>query len=186
MSFAQNNAPLVKQFTAIMARVKTRQDALQRDIQVLAVSCIGWAILDGNVGTASQVYDALTKCVNRGKFKTFLEVHAPVVYDAKQKKFMFDARRDTMRTFDPKALLATDWTAATKDKEVKDVDVLAMFDKIVKAVESADKAGVAVHGREYLESMIKARNALTVELAAARNESEGNVTAIGAALEKAA
>ena len=139
--------------------VSGRGKSLNRDIQKLAVSAIGYANVHGDVTIAQSIYETLT--VNKGlrlnSFVAYLEKFGKLEYDKTVKNFIY-RRRDDVET-DPMELFVSlaefPWYEAIKAKEpVSTYDVAAKIKAIIAQCDRlAHQESVSIAHLELLEPL---------------------------------
>lgn len=139
--------------------VATRGKSLNKDIQKLAATAIGYANIHGDVTVAQGIYESLS--ANKGlrvkSFVAYLETHGKLEYSKDAKNFIYrkrdDVITDVMELF--LNLAENPWYEAIKEKDpVSMYDLSAKIAALVKQCESmAQQESVTVSHLELLEPL---------------------------------
>jgi hypothetical protein len=143
----------------LIDRTVKRGAALANDIQSLAVTCIGYANVHGDVTIAQEAYSKLegVSGVRFNSFVKYLETYGQLAYDKDAKTMVYRKRTDVIT--DPvqlvTALSATRWYTAIKAEAVESIyDVQAQVEKLIKKIESSiANEKVTVKGIELLDAL---------------------------------
>ena len=139
--------------------VSGRGKSLNRDIQKLAASAIGYANVHGDVTIAQGIYETLSanKGLRLNSFVAYLEKFGKLEYDKTVKNFIY-RKRDDVET-DPMELFVSlaelPWYEAIKAKEpVSTYDVAAGIKAIIARCDRlAQQESVAIAHLELLEPL---------------------------------
>jgi hypothetical protein len=139
--------------------VATRGKSLNKDIQKLAATAIGYANIHGDVTVAQGIYAVLAD--NKGlrvkSFVAYLETHGKLEYSKDAKNFIYRKRDDVLTDVLELFLNLADnpWYEALKEKEpVSMYDLSAKIAALVKQAESmAQQESVTVSHLELLEPL---------------------------------
>ena len=139
--------------------VAGRGKSLNRDIQKLAATAIGYANIHGDVTIAQEIYSQLVtnKALRLKSFVAYLEFHGKLEYAKETKNFVYrrrdDVETDVMNLF--VSLSDAPWYEQIKEPEmVSSYDVSAKIVALVKQIEKmAAQESVTVSGLELLEPL---------------------------------
>ena len=139
--------------------VATRGKSLNRDIQKLAATAIGYANIHGDVTIAQEIYSQLVqnKALRLKSFVAYLEFHGKLEYAKETKNFIHrkrdDVETDVMSLFI--SLSDSPWYDHIKEPEmVSSYDVSAKIVALVKQIEKmASQESVTVSHLEMLEPL---------------------------------
>jgi hypothetical protein len=139
--------------------VATRGKSLNKDIQKLAATAIGYANIHGDVTVAQGIYAVLAD--NKGlrvkSFVAYLETHGKLEYSKDAKNFIYRKRDDVLTDVLELFLNLADnpWYEALKEKEpVSMYDLSVKIAALVKQAESmAQQESVTVSHLELLEPL---------------------------------
>lgn len=151
---------LTREEAADLAKsVATRGKSLNKDIQKLAATAIGYANVHGDVTVAQGIYESIAN--NKGlrikSFVAYLEKHGKLEYSKDAKNFIHrkrdDVITDVMELF--LHLAENPWYEAIKGKDpVSMYDLSAKIAALVKQAESmAQQESVTVAHFELLEPL---------------------------------
>lgn len=148
-----------EQVSELSKSVAGRGKSLNRDIQKLAVTAIGYANVHGDVTIAQEIYSNLStnKALRLNSFVAYLEKYGKLEYSKQDKNFIH-RRRDDVET-DPMELFITlaesPWYEAIKAPEpVSQYDLSAKIAALVKQCEKmAAQESVTVSHMELLEPL---------------------------------
>ena len=122
--------------------VATRGKSLNKDIQKLAATAIGYANIHGDVTVAQGIYSVLS--VNKGlrvkSFVAYMETHGKLEYSKEAKNFIYRKRDDVITDVLELFLHLADnpWFEAIKESEpVSKYDLSAKIAALVKSAEAA-------------------------------------------------
>jgi LPS sulfotransferase NodH len=143
----------------LIDRTVKRGAALANDIQSLAVTCIGYANVHGDVTIAQEAYSKLegVSGVRFNSFVKYLETYGQLAYDKELKTMVYHKRDDVLK--DPvqlvTALSTTRWYTAIKAEAVESIyDVAAQVKKLIDKIEkSVANDKVTVKGIELLDAL---------------------------------
>jgi hypothetical protein len=151
---------LTRDEAATLAKsVATRGKSLNKDIQKLAATAIGYANIHGDVTVAQGIYDALSgnKGLRIKSFVSYLETHGKLEYSKEAKNFIYRKRDDVITDVLELFLDLADnpWYEALKESEpVSMYDLSAKIASLVKQCEAmAQKESVTVSHLELLEPL---------------------------------
>lgn len=141
--------------TKLIGAVGVAYQSADKKSQQAAVQVVGHACAHGDIRPIQALFDALSKSTRKNSFVVFAESHAPVVWAASDKKFVFDKSRADM-AFDGDKLSAVLWFDAVKEPAiVSSIDVQAMMDAMFKKIEAAIKKGdVEVKNRKLYDALL--------------------------------
>jgi hypothetical protein len=151
---------LTKDEAADLAKsVATRGKSLNKDIQKLAATAIGYANIHGDVTIAQGIYDVLS--ANKGlrlkSFVSYLETHGKLEYSKEVKNFIYRKRDDVITDVLELFLELADnpWFDAIKEPEpVSQYDLSAKIASLVKQCERmAEQESVSISHLELLEPL---------------------------------
>ena len=125
-----------KDLESKIAQIGKSAGELQAEIQIAAVNAIGHSIENGDIRFGQKLFDVLPSGVRRASLVAFLEKHGNFAYLKDEKKFAY---YKAQTSYDEVALLATSWASAKSENIVSEYDVQAMFDSLMKRIESAIK-----------------------------------------------
>jgi hypothetical protein len=125
-----------KDLESKIAQIGKSAGELQAEIQIAAVNAIGHSIENGDIRFGQKLFDVLPSGVRRASLVAFLEKHGNFCYLKDEKKFAY---YKAQTSYDEVALLATSWASAKSENIVSEYDVQAMFDSLMKRIESAIK-----------------------------------------------
>lgn len=139
--------------------VATRGKSLNKDIQKLAATAIGYANIHGDVTVAQGIYETLS--ANKGlrikSFVSYLETHGKLEYAKEVKNFIYRKRDDVITDVLELFLHLADnpWYDAIKESEpVSQYDLSAKIAALVKQCEKmAQQESVTVSHLELLEPL---------------------------------
>jgi hypothetical protein len=139
--------------------VSGRGKSLNRDIQKLAVSAIGYANVHGDVTVAQGIYETLSanKGLRLNSFVAYLEKFGKLEYDKTVKNFIY-RKRDDVET-DPMELFVSlaelPWYEAIKaPNPVSMYDLAVKIEALVKQCEKfAQQESVTIAHMELLEPL---------------------------------
>lgn len=121
-----------------------RGNALNRDIQKIACTAIGYANVHGDVTVAQEIFEQIggNKGIRLNSFVRYLETHGKLAYDKETKNFVHrqrdDVITDVMELF--LTLSENPWYQAIKQEPVESVyDVTKMVKALVERVEKLSK-----------------------------------------------
>ena len=151
---------LTREEAADLAKsVATRGKSLNKDIQKLAATAIGYANVHGDVTVAQGIYESIAN--NKGlrikSFVAYLEKHGKLEYSKDAKNFIHrkrdDVITDVMELF--LHLAENPWYEAIKEKDpVSMYDLSVKIAALVKQAESmAQQESVTVAHFELLEPL---------------------------------
>lgn len=148
-----------EQVSELAKSVAGRGKSLNRDIQKLAVTAIGYANVHGDVTIAQEIYATLTqnKGLRLNSFVAYLEMYGKLEYSKQDKNFVY-RRRDDVET-DPMELFITlaeqPWYEAIKQPEpVSQYDLSVKIAALVKQCEKmAQQESVNIAHLELLEPL---------------------------------
>ncbi len=139
--------------------VATRGKSLNKDIQKLAATAIGYANIHGDVTVAQGIYSVLS--ANKGlrvkSFVSYLETHGKLEYAKEAKNFIYRKRDDVITDVLELFLHLADnpWFEAIKESEpVSKYDLSAKIAALVAQCEKmAQQESVTVSHLELLEPL---------------------------------
>ena len=139
--------------------VATRGKSLNKDIQKLAATAIGYANIHGDVTVAQGIYETLA--ANKGlrikSFVSYLETHGKLEYSKEAKNFIYRRRDDVITDVLELFLHLADnpWYDAIKESEpVSMYDLSVKIEALVKQCEKmAQQESVTVAHLELLEPL---------------------------------
>jgi hypothetical protein len=139
--------------------VAGRGKSLNRDIQKLAATAIGYANIHGDVTIAQEIYSqlVLNKALRLKSFVAYLEFHGKLEFAKETKNFIYhrrdDVETDVMELFI--SLSDAPWFDHIKEPEiVSTYDVSAKIAALVKQIEKmAMQESVTVSHLELLEPL---------------------------------
>ena len=139
--------------------VATRGKSLNKDIQKLAATAIGYANIHGDVTVAQGIYSVLS--VNKGlrvkSFVAYMETHGKLEYSKEAKNFIYRKRDDVITDVLELFLHLADnpWFEAIKESEpVSKYDLSAKIAALVKSAEAAAQQDSVVFSHlELLEPL---------------------------------
>ena len=118
--------------------------ALNRDIQKIACTAIGYANVHGDVTVAQNIYENLrdNQGIRLNSFVRYLETHGKLQYDKESKNFIYrkrdDVVTDVMELF--LTLSENPWFKAVKQEPTESIyDVAEMVKKLIAKAESLAK-----------------------------------------------
>lgn len=124
--------------------IGNRGKALNRDIQKIAATAIGYANIHGDVTVAQNIFENIAdnKGIRLNSFVRYLETHGQLAYDKESKNFVYrkrdDVIKDVMELF--LALSEAPWYQAIKQEQVESIyDVSKMIKSLVDRVEKLSK-----------------------------------------------
>lgn len=135
---------------------------LDAQIQLAAVQCIAYSIVDRNITPGQNLLDATSNGIRSDALVAFFEKHGQFAYDKQTKKLVFfDVKKVLDRKIEwtealEKELMGTPWTAAKKKPEpVSAYDFDEQATKFVDRFKKlASDANVTVKHKELLNEMI--------------------------------
>lgn len=146
-----------EEITKIVASIAKAGTKLDKDIQKVAVSAIGHAILHGNIEPANLLFKAMPNGSRKQSLVAYFEENAPLVYITADKEFGYYAN-PKVSEFDQESLMALAWHEAKREVLRSSYDVDASFDRFMKSVNKAIADGLEVKGIEKFKA-IQAFNA---------------------------
>ena len=151
---------LTREEAADLAKsVATRGKSLNKDIQKLAATAIGYANIHGDVTVAQGIYESLVanKGLRINSFVAYLEKHGKLEYSKDAKNFIHRKRDDVITDVIELFLHLAEnpWYKAIKEKDpVSMYDLSAKIAALVKQAESmAQQESVRVAHFELLEPL---------------------------------
>lgn len=143
----------------LIDRTVKRGAALANDIQSLAVTCIGYANVHGDVTIAQEAYSKLegVSGVRFNSFVKYLETYGQLAFDKETKNMVYHKRDDVLK--DPVQLIAaladTRWHTAIKAEAVESIyDVAAQVAKLIEKIEkSIANEKVTVKNADLLDAL---------------------------------
>lgn len=151
---------LTREEAADLAKsVATRGKSLNKDIQKLAATAIGYANIHGDVTVAQGIYESLS--ANKGlrikSFVSYLETHGKLEYSKEVKNFIHRKRDDVITDVLELFLHLADnpWYDAIKESEpVSMYDLSVKIDALVRQAEKmAQQESVKFAHLELLEPL---------------------------------
>jgi hypothetical protein len=153
---------------SLIKSVKGRAGRLDTDLQKVAVMCIVYANVHGDVTIAQAALESLGKGQRKPSFVAYLEQHGKMQFDGKTKTIVYRKRDDVATDVGSvvEALADTHWVDAKKDPEIQSMyDVEAMVAALVKRIEKlAAVEGTTIKSIEKLD-VLRALADSTVEVA---------------------
>jgi hypothetical protein len=143
----------------LIDRTVKRGASLSNDIQSIALTCIGYANVHGDVTIAQEAYSKLegVSGLRFNSFVKYLETYGQLAYDKDAKTMVYRKRTDVIT--DPvqlvTALQETRWYTAIKAEAVESIyDVQAQVEKLIKKIESSiANEKVTVKGADLLDKL---------------------------------
>lgn len=124
--------------------IGNRGKALNRDIQKIAATAIGYANIHGDVTVAQNIFENIkdNKGIRLNSFVKYLERHGQLAYDKESKNFVYHKRddvcKDVMELF--LTLAESPWYEAVKQEPVGSIyDVQEMLTKFIERTEKLAK-----------------------------------------------
>lgn len=136
----------------IVAGIAKSGAKLDKDIQRVAVSAIGHAILHKNTAPANQLFKAMPNGSRKASLIAYFEENAPLVFATADKEFGYYAN-PKVTEFDQEALMVLSWHDAKREVLRSSYDVDASFDRFMKAVNKAIADGLEVKGLEKFTAL---------------------------------
>lgn len=148
MTTLLSQAEIVK----IVAGIAKAGTKLDKDIQKVAVSAIGHAILHGNIEPANLLFKAMPSGSRKQSLVAYFEENAPLVYITADKEFGYYAN-PKIGEFNQENLMALAWHDAKREVLRSSYDVDASFDRFMKSVNKAIADGLDVKGVEKFKAL---------------------------------
>jgi len=133
----------------LIDRTVKRGASLANDIQSIAVTCIGYANIHGDVTIAQEAVSKLegVSGVRFTSFIKYLETYGQLAWDKDTKNLVYRKRDDVLT--EPMALITTlsetRWYNAIKPEAVQSIyDVSDMVKKLIAKIEKAASGGSAI------------------------------------------
>lgn len=124
--------------------IGNRGKALNRDIQKIASTAIGYANIHGDVTVAQNIFENIkdNKGIRLNSFVKYLERHGQLAYDKESKNFVYHKRddvcKDVMELF--LTLSENPWYEAVKQEPVGSIyDVVKMVTALIERTEKLAK-----------------------------------------------
>jgi hypothetical protein len=136
----------------IVAGIAKAGSKLDKDIQKVAVSAIGHAVLHKNIVPANQLFKAMPNGSRKQSLITYFETNAPLVFVTADKEFGY-YDNPAVIGFDGEALMAKPWHEAKREVLKSSYDVDASFARFMKAVDNAIADGLEVKGVEKFKAL---------------------------------
>jgi hypothetical protein len=136
----------------IVAGIAKAGVKLDKDIQKVAVSAIGHAILHSNTVPANQLFKAMPNGSRKQSLITYFETNTPLVFVTADKEFGY-YENPAVTGFDGEALMATPWHEAKREVLKSSYDVDQSFARFMKAVDKAIADGLEVKGMEKFKAL---------------------------------
>jgi hypothetical protein len=141
-----------EEINKIVAGIAKSGAKLDKDIQKVAVSAIGHAILHKNIVPANQLFKAMPNGSRKNSLIAYFEENAPLVFVTADKEFgYYDNPKVT--GFDQEALMALAWHEAKREVLRSSYDVDASFTRFMNAVNKAIADGLEVKGLEKFKAL---------------------------------
>ena len=139
---------------------------LDAQIQLAAVACIAYSIVDRNITPGQNLLDATSNGIRSDSLVAFFEQHGQFAYDKQAKKLVFfDAAKIINKVYEwtpeyEKELMGTPWTSAKKKPEpVSKYDFDEQATKFVERFKKlASDANVTVEHKDLLVQMVELVN----------------------------
>lgn len=124
--------------------IGNRGKALNRDIQKIAATAIGYANIHGDITVAQNIFENIkdNKGIRLNSFVKYLERHGQLAYDKESKNFVYHKRDDVCKDVMELFLTLSDnpWYEAVKQEPVGSMyDVADMVTKLVERCEKLAK-----------------------------------------------
>jgi hypothetical protein len=121
-----------------------RGQALNRDIQKIACTAIGYANIHGDITVAQNIFENLrdNKGIRVNSFVRYLETFGQLQYDKESKNFIYRKRDDVIKDVMELFLTLADnpWYQAIKQETPESVyDVAEMVKKLIARVEKLNE-----------------------------------------------
>jgi len=140
------------QIDTIVASITKAGAKLDKDIQKVAVSAIGHAVLHKNIVPANQLFKAMPNGSRKQSLITYFESNAHLVFVTADKEFGYYTNPAVIG-FDGDALMAKPWHEAKREVLKSSYDVDASFLRFMKAVDNAIADGLEVKGVEKFKAL---------------------------------
>jgi hypothetical protein len=125
--------------------IGSRGKALNRDLQKIACTAIGYANIHGDITVAQSAFEAIkeNKGIRLNSFVRYLETFGQLAYDKESKNFVYrkrdDVCKDVMELF--LTLSEHPWFEAIKQETTESIyDVAEMVKKLVERCEKLAKS----------------------------------------------
>ena len=136
---------------------------LTKDVQLCAVECVIHAVLHGDVTLADQLVDALGKQGRKSSLRAWFEINGCMFIAKGAKTFSYAKYHKLGKADTPELreqLMAKPWEDAIPEPAAVSVlEIGAKFDKfldgLTKQATEASQAGIPVHGKAFLDFMVK-------------------------------
>jgi hypothetical protein len=146
------NLLTAEQISKLVATIAKSGAKLDKDIQKVAVSAIGHAVLHKNIVPANQLFKAMPNGSRKQSLIAYFEENAPLVFVTADKEFgYYDNPKVT--GFDQEALMGLAWHDAKREVLKSSYDVDQAFARFMKAVEKAVADGLEVKGIEKFKAI---------------------------------
>lgn len=142
------------QIDKIIAGIKRAGAKLDKDIQSVAVSAIGHAVLHKNTKPANDLFNAMPNGSRKQSLIAYFEMNSHLVFVSADKKFEYYTNPNVIG-FDAEKLMALKWHDAKREVLKSEYDVEAGFARFMKVVEKAIADGLEVKNREKFEALKK-------------------------------
>lgn len=124
--------------------IGNRGKTLNRDIQKIAATAIGYANIHGDITVAQEIFENIkdNKGIRINSFVKYLERHGQLAYDKESKNFVYHKRTDVVTDVMELFLTLSDnpWYEAVKQEPVGSMyDVADMVTKLVERCEKLAK-----------------------------------------------
>lgn len=144
---------------------------LDAQIQLAAVQCIAYSIIDRNITPGQNLLDATSNGIRSDALVAFFEKHGQFAYDKQTKKLVFfDVKKITNKDIEwseayERELMSTPWTGARKKQEpVSQYDFDEQATKFVERFKKlAADANVTVKHKDLLVKLVDVINAYHFE-----------------------
>lgn len=140
------------QIDKLVAGIAKAGAKLDKDIQSVAVSAIGHAILHSNTNPANQLFKAMPNGSRKQSLITFFETNAPLVFVTADKEFGY-YENPAVQGFDGEKLMSMPWHEAKREVLKSSYDVDQSFTRFMKAVDKAIADGLEVKGLEKFKAL---------------------------------
>jgi hypothetical protein len=140
------------QIDTIVASITKAGAKLDKDIQKVAVSAIGHAVLHKNIVPANQLFKAMPNGSRKQSLITYFETNAHLVFVTADKEFGYYTNPEVIG-FDGEALMAKPWHEAKREVLKSAYDVDQSFARFMKAVDKAIADGLEVKGVEKFKAL---------------------------------
>jgi hypothetical protein len=143
-------------FNKLCDQVKKRIQLTEAQLQQLAVTAIGYSILQNDVQPANRLFLILGRSQRRDSMVQYLERHGQIAWMKTEDKFAFYKREGL--TFNPDTLMGLKWYEAKKENPiVSEWDLQAEFDKFMKKVTTKIQDGtIKVDNAQLFEYLNRA------------------------------